>query len=81
MNERYVSTWLLGFVMGCLTIIAGEKVAENINKQQSEPIKVMPILDAYKVGHSDALKTNPVSYELEHICLEIWANKQPLEAK
>jgi hypothetical protein len=77
MNERYVSTWLLGFTMGCLTIMAGEKVADNMKEEQAEPTKALPIITAYKAGYSDALKTNPVSLQLDHACLEIWANKQP----
>jgi hypothetical protein len=29
----------------------------------------------------DALRTNPVGFELEQTCLEVWANKQPVEVK
>ena len=81
MNERYVSTWLLGFTMGCLTIMAAEKVADNMEKDQAEPGKATHIITAYKAGHADALKTNPISFELDQTCLEVWANKQPVEAK
>jgi hypothetical protein len=81
MNERYVSTWLLGFTMGCLTIMAGEKIADNMEKEQVEPVKTLPIITAYKAGQEDALKTNPISFQLEQTCLSVWANKQPLEAK
>ena len=77
MNERYVSTWLLGFTMGCLTVMAGERIADNMKKEQAEPAKAMPIITAYKAGHADALKTNPISFELEQTCLSVWANKQP----
>jgi hypothetical protein len=79
MNERHVSTWLLGFTMGCLTIMAGEKIADNMKKEQAEPAKAMPIITAYKAGHADALKINPISFELEQTCLSVWANKQPTE--
>jgi hypothetical protein len=47
--------------MGCLTIMAGEKIADNIEKEQAEPAKALHIITAYKAGHADALKTNPIS--------------------
>ena len=63
--------------MGCLTIMAGEKIADNIEKEQAEPAKALHIITAYKAGQAAALKTNPVSFELEQTCLEVWSNKQP----
>jgi hypothetical protein len=48
MNERYVSTWLLGFTMGCLTIMAGEKDVRQHEKEQAEPAKAMPSLRPIK---------------------------------
>jgi hypothetical protein len=34
------------------------------------------IIDAYNRGKKDALKTNPVSLDLEYACIDIWAEKQ-----
>jgi hypothetical protein len=57
--------------------MAGERIADNMKKEQAEPAKAMPIITAYKAGQADALKTNPISFELEQTCLSVWANKQP----
>jgi hypothetical protein len=35
------------------------------------------LISIYKRGAKDALSTNPVNFELEQTCLEVWANKQP----
>jgi hypothetical protein len=83
MTERQIVNWLLGFVIGILTVLAWQRV-------MSEPLLLFPIAEAtraeelisiYKRGVRDALKTNPVSFELEQVCLEVWANKQPVEVK
>jgi hypothetical protein len=83
MTERQIVNWLLGFVIGILTVLAWQRV-------MSEPLLQFPIAEAtraeelisiYKRGVKDALKTNPVSFELEQVCLEVWANKQPVEVK
>ena len=74
--------WLLGFVMGVL-LAAGYNRLVDIQTEQKRleeariDLKVPYILDAYRSGRADALRTNPVSFELEQTCLEIWANKQP----
>jgi hypothetical protein len=34
------------------------------------------VIDAYTTGRTDALRTNPVSAELEMTCLELWNRKQ-----
>jgi hypothetical protein len=43
------STWLLGFTMGCLTIMAGEKIADNMEKEQAEPAKTCRSLPPIKL--------------------------------
>jgi hypothetical protein len=74
--------WLLGFVMGVL-LAAGYNRMMDINaekKRLEEDVAafgVGEVLSAYKEGRRDALKTNPVSFELEQTCLEVWSNKQP----
>ena len=74
--------WLLGFVMGLL-IAAGYNRIVDINEEKKRleeariDLKVPYILDAYRSGRLDALRTNPVSFELEQTCLEVWSNKQP----
>jgi hypothetical protein len=43
----------------------------------SEMTRAEELISIYKRGAKDALSTNPVNFELEQTCLEVWANKQP----
>lgn len=67
--------WAVGFAMGILVCLAYDRLTEApvIVKQRITPTD---IIDSYNRGRTDALKTNPVSMELEQSCLEIWTNKQ-----
>jgi hypothetical protein len=74
-NEPFWMGAFFGSVMMLLTVLAFERLMAT-----SDPSTVnMPkdIIQAYNMGHRDALKTNPPKLELEQTCLELWANKQP----
>jgi hypothetical protein len=78
MNEKQIGNWLLGFTMGLLTILSWQKVMnEPYIAPDTEAARADELISIYKRGVKDALRTNPVSFELEQTCLEIWANKQP----
>lgn len=80
--EETVATLALGFAIGVMAVIAGDKLLEkNTPIPDSEVTRADELISIYKRGIKDALKTNPVSFELEQTCLEVWANKQPVEAK
>jgi hypothetical protein len=82
MNEKQIVNWLLGFTMGMLTVLSYEKLmSEPLVIYDSEVTRADELISIYKRGVKDALKTNPVSFQLEQTCLEVWANKQPLETK
>ena len=82
MNEKQIVNWLLGFTMGMLTVLSYEKLmSEPLVISDSEATRADELISIYKRGVKDALKTNPVSFQLEQACLEVWANKQPTEAK
>jgi len=82
MNEKQIVNWLLGFTMGMLTVLSYEKLmSEPLVIYDSEATRADELISIYKRGVKDALKTNPVSFQLEQACLEIWANKQPVEEK
>ena len=82
MNERQIGNWALGFTMGLLTVLAYQKVmSEPLILHDNEATRAEELISIYKRGQRDALKTNPVSFELEQTCLEVWANKQPIEMK
>jgi len=57
-------------------------IAIGISKMQAtSPAVDMPkdVIEAYNMGLKDALKTNPPSMDLEQVCVNLWANKQPYE--
>jgi hypothetical protein len=82
MTERQIVNWLLGFVIGILTVLSWQKImSEPYITQDTETTRAEELISIYKRGVRDALKTNPVSFELEQVCLEVWANKQPVEVK
>ena len=75
--EHTVATWLLGFSMGIMIVLGAEKLfSEPQEIPDVEAIRAEKLLDMYQRGRKDALATNPVSFELEQTCLEVWANKQ-----
>ena len=82
MNERQIGNWLLGFTVGILAVLAWQRVmSEPLILPDNEATRAEELISIYKRGIKDALRTNPVSMDLEQACLEIWANKQPMEEK
>lgn len=80
--EETVATLALGFAIGVMAVIAGDKLVEDeIVIADKEHTRADELISIYKRGMKDALRTNPVSFELEQTCLEVWANKQPVEAQ
>ena len=77
MNEEKFVTWLLGACMGALTIIGANRFLDDPQIVDVEAARAEELIKMYQRGKQDALKTNPVSFELEQKCLEVWANKQP----
>jgi len=77
MNEEKFVTWLLGACMGALTVIGANRFLESPQIVDVEVVRAEELIKMYQRGKQDALKTNPVSFELEQKCLEVWANKQP----
>jgi hypothetical protein len=79
MTERQIVNWLLGFVIGILTVLAWQRVmSEPVVISDSEMTRAEELINMYQRGAKDALSTNPVNFELEQTCLEVWANKQPV---
>jgi len=62
---------------GALTVIGANRFLESPQIVDVEATRAEELIKMYQRGKQDALKTNPVSFELEQKCLEVWANKQP----
>ena len=80
--EGTLATLALGFAIGVMAVILGDRlVEEEIVIADRESTRADELISIYKRGMKDALRTNPVSFELEQTCLEVWANKQPVEGQ
>jgi hypothetical protein len=80
-GEEHMNNWFVGFAMGLLTLLAYEKLQEDPPPDVDIPITANDIVEAYKAGKRDALRTNVPSMELEQACVTLWAQKQPEEPK
>ena len=71
--------WALGLVAG---VVITSLIAIGISKMKvnEPPMNMMPkdIIEAYNMGLKDALRTNPPSMDLEQVCVNMWADKQPV---
>jgi hypothetical protein len=76
-----MNNWFVGFAMGLLTLLAYEKLQEDPPPEVDIPITANDIVEAYKAGKRDVLRTNVPSMELEQACLTLWSQKQPEETK
>lgn len=65
----------VGAVFMLLTSLAAGRLFET---QVVEVAAIVPqdVIEAYNTGRTDALRTNPVSADLEMTCLELWNRKQ-----
>jgi hypothetical protein len=71
--------WIFGFTVGVLTVMGYDRIQETKELPAELTASASEIITAYNQGRDDALKTNPVSWDLDRACLEIWANKQGIE--
>ena len=66
---------MIGGVFALLTSVAAGRLFET---RVVEVASIIPqdVIEAYNTGRTDALRTNPVSADLEMTCLELWDRKQ-----
>ena len=75
-----MNNWFVGFTMGLLVVLAYEKLQED-PPTIDIPITSNDVVEAYKAGKRDALRTNVPSMELERACVTLWGQKQVEEPK
>ena len=65
----------VGAVFMLLTSVAASRLFDT---QVVEVASILPtdVIEAYNTGRADALRTNPVSADLEMTCLDLWNRKQ-----
>ena len=72
--------FLAGVVFGALFVLAAQRLfAPEPELPTIQKTPASSIVEAYRMGLTDAVKTNPPSWQLEEACLEVWANKQPTQ--
>ena len=74
-------TYWSGVFFGSMVMLLVVLVLERLN-QTPEPSAVnMPkdVVEAYRMGIKDAMKTNPPSLDLEQSCMNMWAERQPVK--
>ena len=76
-----MNNWFVGFAMGLMLVLAWQRLFSEPMVIDVEATRAEELINMYQRGARDALRTNPVSFELEQTCLEVWANKQPVEAQ
>ncbi len=76
-----MNNWFVGFAMGLLTLLAYEKLSKDPPPEVPVPITSNDVVEAYKAGKKDALRTTIPSMDLEQACVSLWAQKQPEEPK
>lgn len=76
------SYWL-GAALGAMVMLLVVLIVDRLNdKAEQMPTSLMmpkDVVEAYRMGLSDALKTTPPNAELENVCLDLWAQRQPVK--
>ena len=78
-NGTYWSGFFLGMMVMLLVVLIVDRL--NDKPEQIPTSLMMPkdVVEAYRMGLSDALKTTPPNAELENVCLDLWAQRQPVK--
>ena len=76
-------TYWAGFFLGMMVMLLVVLIVDRLNdKPEQIPTSLMmpkDVVEAYRMGIKDAMKTNPPSLELEQVCMNMWAERQPVK--
>ena len=74
------SYWM-GAALGAMVMLLVVLVVDRLNDSPDPSSVNMPrdVVEAYRMGLKDAIKTNPPSLELEQTCMNMWAERQPVK--
>lgn len=78
MSTEKSAFWRGIMVGGVLMLLTSVVVGQLFGTRVANVVPIIPqdIINAYNKGRTDALRTNPVSADLEMTCLAIWDGKQ-----
>ena len=74
-------TYWTGAALGAMVMLLVVLILERLNDAPDPSAVNMPrdVVEAYRMGIKDAMKTNPPSLELEQTCMNMWAERQPVK--
>jgi hypothetical protein len=74
-------TYWTGAALGAMVMLLIVLIIERLNTGPDPSAVRMPkdVVEAYRMGMKDAIKTNPPSLELEQTCMNMWAERQPVK--
>jgi hypothetical protein len=74
------SYWM-GAALGAMVMLLVVLVFDRLTASPDPSAVHMPkdVVEAYRMGLKDAIKTNPPSLELEQTCMNMWAERQPVK--
>ena len=74
------SYWL-GAALGAMVMLLVVLIVDRLTASPDPSSVRMPqdVVEAYRMGIKDAMKTNPPSLELEQTCMNMWAERQPVK--
>ena len=76
------SYWLgaaLGAMVMLLVVLIIDRLSHTPEQMPSSLMMPKDVVEAYRMGLKDAIKTNPPSLELEQVCMNMWAERQPVK--
>lgn len=78
MSTEKSAFWRGCMVGGAFMLLAALAAGRLFETQVVEVASILPtdVIEAYNTGRADALRTNPVSADLEMTCLDLWNRKQ-----
>jgi hypothetical protein len=74
-------TYWSGAIFGAMVTVLVVLVFDRLTASPDPSAVRMPkdVVEAYRMGLKDSLKTNPPSLELEQTCMNMWAERQPVK--
>ena len=78
-NGTYWSGFFLGMMVMLLVVLIVDRLNDKAEQMPTSLMMPKDVVEAYRMGIKDAMKTNPPSLELEQVCMNMWAERQPVK--
>ena len=78
-NGTYWSGFFLGMMVMLLVVLIVDRLNDKAEQMPTSLMMPKDVVEAYRMGLKDAVRTNPPSLELEQTCMNMWAERQPVK--